>query len=269
MDDKHKQYFETNKNSWNGRTAIHIGSEFYDVASFKNGKTSLNQIELEALGDVKGKSLLHLQCHFGMDTLSWEREGAIATGIDISDEALRQAEGLRDELDLKSRFVNSNIYDLKENLNEKFDIVFTSYGVLGWLPDMKGWAEIVSHFTKPGGIFYIVEFHPFYLTFDSDFGSIPYNYFNTGQPYEEEFEGSYTDGGEGQVFKDYSWSHTFSDVVNGLINHGFTIEEFNEYPYSVYNCFPEMVELEPGKYVNKHCGTKIPHMFSVKARKNA
>ncbi|MCB0724475.1 MAG: class I SAM-dependent methyltransferase [Ignavibacteriae bacterium] len=268
MDDKHKEYFETNKNSWNGRTAIHIGSEFYDIESFKKGKSSLMNIELDALGDVKGRSLLHLQCHFGMDTLSWEREGAIATGIDISDEALRQAEKLRDELGLKSCFVNSNIYDLKDNLEGQFDIVFTSYGVLGWLHDMDGWAEIVSHFTKPGGTFYIVEFHPFYLTFDPEFNSIPYSYFNTGKPYVEEHEGTYTGGGDGNFFIDYQWSFTLSDVINSLIKHGFTIEEFNEYPYSAYPCFPENEEIEPGKFVNKHCGTKIPHMFSIKARKN-
>src|SRR5690606_1984872 len=177
--DKHNKFFEDNKTSWNQRATVHVKTDFYGVKEFKEGKSSLKFVELEALGDVKGKSLLHLQCHFGQDTLSWEREGAIATGVDCSGEAIRQAKSLRDELGLKAEFIESNIYDLKETLDKKFDIVFTSYGTIGWLPDLDKWGEIVAHFTKPGGIFYIVEFHPYMWTLDDDMENIVYPYFTT------------------------------------------------------------------------------------------
>ena len=145
MMDNYQSYFEANKQSWNKRTAVHKDSAFYDLASFKKGKSSLNKIELEELGSVKGKSLLHLQCHFGMDTMSWQREGAHCVGVDLSDEAIKLAKEINEELKLKTEFICANIYDLKSalkvsptggDLEGPFDIVFTSYGTIGWLPDL-------------------------------------------------------------------------------------------------------------------------------------
>ena len=185
-------YFTANKLSWNKRTAVHKDSAFYDLGSFKKGKTSLNKIELDELGDVKGKSLLHLQCHFGMDTMSWEREGAIVTGVDLSDEAIKLANEIRDELKLNAKFICANIFGLKENKEVLScyssptgggwvgaDIVFTSYGTIGWLPDLDKWAEIVAHFLKPGGTFYIADFHPVLWMMDENFEQVRYDYFNS------------------------------------------------------------------------------------------
>ena len=154
-----RKYFEQNKNLWNKRVAIHKHSDLYDVEEFKKGKLSLQPIEIEELGDVKGKSLLHLQCHFGLDTLSWARLGAKTTGIDFSEEAVDPALLLNDELKLDSKFICSNIYDIENHLNEKFDIVFTSYGTIGWLNDLNEWGRLISLYLKPGGTFYIIDFH--------------------------------------------------------------------------------------------------------------
>ena len=156
--ENYQSYFEQNKDSWNKRTAVHKESAFYDLDSFKKGKSALNKIELEELGDVTGKSLLHLQCHFGMDTMSWARAGADCVGVDLSDEAINLAKEINSELNLHTGFICCNVYDLKQHLDKKFDIVFTSYGTIGWLPDLDKWAEIVAHFLKPGGIFYIADF---------------------------------------------------------------------------------------------------------------
>ena len=138
MDDR----IEINRRNWNERTPIHAASAFYNVEGFRSGKVTLTATEMAELGDVKGKSLLHLQCHFGMDTMSWARLGAIATGVDISDTAIDLARELNEELGLNVRFIRSNIYDLPEVLDEQFDIVYTAVGVLCWLPDMKRWAEL-------------------------------------------------------------------------------------------------------------------------------
>src|SRR3954453_14494479 len=142
----YEQYFEANKEGWNKRAIVHKDSSFYDIDSFKAGKSSLNKIELEELGNVKGKNLLHLQCHFGMDTLSWAREGAIVTGIDLSDEAIKTAKELSNELNIPAQFICCNVYDSLQHINQQFDIVFTSYGVIGWLPDLDIWCSIIAIF---------------------------------------------------------------------------------------------------------------------------
>ena len=161
--ENYDQYFQANKELWNAKTPIHNKSEFYDVAGFKAGDSTLRSVELEELGDVKGKSLLHLQCHFGMDTMSWAREGAKVTGMDLSDVAIARAKELSAELSIPADFVCCNLYDLPQHLEGSFDLVFTSYGTIGWLPDLDKWASVVKHFLKPGGTFYIVEFSSLYL----------------------------------------------------------------------------------------------------------
>src|SRR3954464_11903705 len=155
----HDEYIQSNRKLWNDWTGIHAQSEFYDVESFKEGKFRLHPIEKEELGDVRGKTLLHLQCHFGLDTLSWANLGAIVTGADFSDKAIDLARELSRETGLPATFICSNIYDLPAALEGQFDIVFTSHGVLGWLPDMPNWGKVVAHFLKPGGTFYVAEVH--------------------------------------------------------------------------------------------------------------
>jgi SAM-dependent methyltransferase len=259
-----EHYFQTNKDAWNKRTAVHKDSSFYDVASFKAGKSSLNKIELEELGDVKGKSLLHLQCHFGMDTLSWAREGAIVTGVDLSDEATKIAKELSEELNIPAEFICCNLYDTTEHIAQQYDVVFTSYGVIGWLPDLNRWAEIISALLKPGGVFYMVEFHPVVWMMDENFEFIKYHYHNEEVIIEEQ-SGTYTDRNADIHYREYSWNHSISEVLNALIKNGLIIEHFNEFNYSNYNCFNKTVQGEDGFWRIKGLKNKIPMMYSVKA----
>ena len=161
-------YYETNKKRWNELVGIHADSEEYDIDGFIAGKNSLQDIELRILGDVKGKSLLHLQYHFGMDTINWSRLGVKATGVDFSETAIELARELAKKTGMDTNFVCSNVYDLRNNLTGQFDIVFTSIGVLCWLQDVKEWARIIAHFLKPGGTFLLVESHPFMWVFDDE-----------------------------------------------------------------------------------------------------
>ena len=264
--DQHQSYFEANRESWNKRTAVHKDSAFYDLEAFKNGMLSLNKIEMEELGDVSGRSLLHLQCHFGMDTMSWQRLGANCTGVDLSDEAINLARSINDELQLDTVFICSNIYDLRENLDGQFDIVFTSYGTIGWLPDLDKWAGIIAHFLKPGGTFYIADFHPALWMMDEHFKYIKYNYFNTSV-IEEENVGTYTDKDAPIRSKEYSWNHPFSEIFSALIKNGLTIEQFNEFPYSPYNCFNDMEQGPDEMWRIKGMEEKMPVMYSIKAVK--
>ena len=269
-----KNYFEANRLLWNRRTSIDAQSEFYALQEFKRGRTSLNFVELEALGDVKGKSLLHLQCHFGMDTLSWARLGANATGVDFSGEAIKLAKELNEELNLDAepacrsgRFICSNVYDLKEKLDRKFDIVFTSYGVIGWLPDLNKWAEIISHFLKPGGTFFLAEFHPVIWMYDNKIKNLKYSYFNSGKPIEEKIKGTYADKNAEIEMTEYGWNHSLDEVFNSLKSNGLKVESFNEYPFSFYNVFPDMVKGEDNLWRIKGFENILPLMYSVKAER--
>ena len=263
-----QQYMEINKQLWEGRVEYHLKSELYDMESFMAGKTSLTEIEKNALGDVSGKTLLHLQCHFGQDTLSWARKGAIATGIDFSEKAIETAKELAGKLDLKARFITTNVYDLSTVLEEKFDIVFTTFGAIPWLPDLEKWAAIVGNHLKSGGIFYLAEFHPAFYMFNFDNHKVEYSYFNENKPYVEEVEGSYADGNNNIKGTECFWNHSFAEVLNPLLKNGMNLLEFNEYDFSPYKVFPNMEEREPGRYIwGRKFGIRFPHIFSLKMQK--
>ncbi len=259
--------FENNRESWNELTSLHVKSDFYNLKRFKKGNTSLNHIELDEIGEVKGKKLLHLQCHFGMDTLSFARLGAIVTGIDISDESIKVATELSEELALPARFFRSNVYEIGKVLDERFDIIYTSYGAINWLNDLDKWAKIINHYLKPGGIFYMVEFHPFIYTLNEELQIKEY-YFKT-KPIETRVNRTYTENSQvsKKNLKHVEWHHSLSEVLNSLITNGLQIDLFNEFPYQVYNCFRNMIEIEKGKWVFEKYKDKIPYMFSIKAIK--
>ncbi len=259
-------YRKINKDAWNRRTEIHYHSEFYDIKQFIEGESSLNGIELNLLGDIKDKKILHLQCHFGQDTISLNRLGAVATGIDFSDIAIEKAKMLASKIKSDASFICCDVYDLKKHLNEKFDIVFSSYGVIGWLPDLDKWAEIISHFLKPGGEFILVEFHPVVWMFDDSFEYIKYNYFKD-EPIIETVSGTYADKSANIEFKSVNWNHSLSEIINSLINHGMVLKSFDEYDYSPYNCFENTVKIDDRKYRIKNLGDKIPMVFSLRAQK--
>jgi 2-polyprenyl-3-methyl-5-hydroxy-6-metoxy-1,4-benzoquinol methylase len=258
------KYFDVNKDAWNKRTIVNKASAFYDVAAFKAGKSSLNPLEKNSLGDVSGKSLLHLQCHFGMDTLSWAREGATVTGIDLSDEAISTAKQLSSELNIPAEFICCNVYDTLEHITQQYDIVFTSYGVIGWLPDLNRWAEIISKALKPGGIFFLAEFHPVVWMFDDDFKFIKYPYHDEAVITETQ-TGTYADRNAPIEYKEYSWNHSLSEVLTALLQNGLTIQQFEELNYSYYNCFNNTVQGEDGYWRIKGLEDKIPMMYAIKA----
>ena len=260
-------YISINKKSWNKKTEIHVDSDFYDNKNFIKGKSSLHQIELDLLGDIKGKSILHLQCHFGQDTISLSKLGAKATGVDLADKAIAIAKDLAIQTNSDAQFICCNIYDLPEFLNQEFDIVYTSYGTIGWLPDMNEWASIVSQFLKPNGKFVFVEFHPVVWMFDDNFEKIGYNYFNS-RPIIETIDGTYADKTAPITDEYITWNHPISEVVNSLINNGITINSLDEFDYSPYNCFNKTIEIAPNKFRIKHLTDKIPMVYSIVGTKN-
>lgn len=253
-------YIKINKESWDKRTEIHVKSKFYDVEGFLKGRNVLNEIELGALGCVADKSMLHLQCHFGLDTLSWARLGAKVTGVDLSSTAIDKAQSLAEKAALDARFICADLYSFGQESKQQYDIVFTSYGALCWLPDLNKWAELVVSSLKVGGTFYMAEFHPFNDIFSG------YSYFHTPTPDVEE-EGTYTENDNGETSTSITWAHPLSEVINALLSAGLTITQFNEYPYSPHNCFDNLVEQSAGKFYLKHKGKDVPLVYTVKATK--
>ena len=265
------KYMKQNLKLWNELTAIHKHSASYDLKGFKSGKSTLKSIELEEMGDVKGKSILHLQCHFGLDTLCWARMGAAVTGVDFSDKAIALAKSLSQELKIDANFICTDTYELPKILKGQFDFIFTSYGVLCWLPNLKDWGSVIAHFLKPKGIFYIVELHPFGYIFDDDRDAtslkVRCSYFHSPQPKKWEPDGSYADRKAKVTHPSYEWTHTMSDIINAIISCGLKIEFIHEFPYSVVSTFPFMEKGEDGWWRLKGKARTIPLMFSLKATK--
>lgn len=258
--------FETNRKTWNRKVAIHAKSDFYDLENFKNGKTSLNCYEIAALGTLAGKRVLHLQCHFGQDTLSLARLGARCTGVDISDEGIKLARQLNAELKLDAEFVCCNVLDTSKYVSEKFDIVFTSYGTIGWLPDLKPWAQMIAERLKPGGFFYMVEFHPIAWMFDYTVSPpvMKYGYHQKEAIYEE-YEGTYANKDSKIVSREYGWNHGLGEVITSLSEAGLYIEYLKEHDASPYDIFPNLQENREGLFEMEN--KLYPLIFEVRAKK--
>lgn len=261
-----QDYISLNRDTWNKRTDVHVTSSFYDLDGFMLGASSLNETELALLGDVSGKSILHLQCHFGQDSLSLARLGAKVTGVDLSDRSIAKARELNEALGLDAEFICCDIYDLPEHLTRQFDIVFTSYGVIGWLPDLQRWGTLVQSFLKPGGHFVMVEFHPLIWMYDPGFTQIIYSYFNT-EAIIDETTGTYTDRNAPITYTEISWNHSLDEVLGALIHNGLQLKRFREHDFSHYNCFAGMEQTGERHYIIKALGNKAPLMYSLKVQK--
>ena len=265
-----------NNELWDEWTRIHETSEFYDLEGFKRGGTRLADYEVEEIGDVRGLDLLHLQCHFGIDTLSWARLGARVTGADISQVAVDLAAKTAAEIGIEeARFVRSQLDELPANLDGDFDLVYTSRGVLGWLPDIRRWAEVVAHFVRPGGRFYITEVHPVAQTFEND-GVAPgelkllYPYWEHRAPLAFDNIGSYADPDAAvTVPKEYGWDHGLGEIVTALIDAGLRIESLREYPFVAWK-IDYLAEAGDGTWrLPESVKGELPLFFSILATKPA
>ena len=268
------EYTTANQQWWDEAVGVHVNSEFYELDAFKAGKSKLHKLDLEEVGDVKGKSLLHLQCHFGMDTLSWARLGANVTGADFSSQAIETARSLSSELGIDATFVQSDIYKLPEALpaSEKFDIVYTSYGTIWWLPDLMPWGKVIASYLKPGGFFYIADSHPFMHTIAwTENLQLGYPYFSR-EPDISDGTGTYADRNAKMTHTvTYGWNHPLSETFTSLLSAGLNIEFFHEFPFSSWECLPAagMVKDENGLWWLKDEAKRdmLPLTFSLKASK--
>lgn len=263
-------FLSANKRHWDDAATVHYKSSYYDVDGFVNGGVTLSPIELSELGDVNNKDLLHLQCHIGLDTLSWARKGAKVTGIDFSSESIKLANDLTREISLqdKARFIESDVYDLQKHLDKKFDIVFTSHGVLNWLPDLGLWANTINNFIKPNGLFYIIDIHPYSWIFDDTEFRVKNSYFGTSNPDIWVSDGTYAiKSSEIKNKKTYLWQHTLGEVISALANVGLNVEFVHEFPFCSYKMWPFLEKNTDGFWYMPKDYPAIPMLFSLKATK--
>ena len=272
-------YIQSNRELWDKWTQVHLGSEFYDVDSFRDGGTEFGKgvrlapHEITDVGPVEGKDLLHLQCHFGMDTLSWARLGARVTGADISDAAIEAARELAAEIGVEATFVRCELYALPDVLQGDFDVVYTSNGVLGWLPDIERWAEVVAHFVRPGGVFYLNEGHPIMWAMDDDAAppKLRYHYWSRPDaPIISPVVGSYADPtADVDHAVEYGWNHSLGEVVTALASNGLRIEMLREQPFLHWET-PFLVKSEDGTWrLPGELDGTMPLSYALRASKPA
>jgi SAM-dependent methyltransferase len=266
-----EDWVDCNRAAWDERVGIHLGSAFYDNESFRAGRSSLRPFELEEVGSVAGRSLVHLQCHFGQDTLSWARLGADVTGLDFSGDAVVAARQLASDIGLTAEFVEANVYDAVEALDGRtFDIVYTGLGALVWLPDVERWADVVAALLKPGGFLYLAEFHPVADVFDHDTLLAVHDYFTKPEGSRFETSGTYTDWDAAtEANVNYEWTHPVSSVVSALLGVGLRLELLHEHDHTLFERWPFLERRDDGTYWLPEGMPRLPLLYSLRATKPA
>ncbi|MFN3232149.1 MAG: class I SAM-dependent methyltransferase [Alphaproteobacteria bacterium] len=257
-----------NRRNWNERVPLHVASKAYDVEGFRAGTSSLSPQQIDDVGSVEGKSLVHLQCHFGLDTLSWARLGARVTGLDFSEPAIQAARQLASDINVEARFVCADVYGAAEALNETYDIVYTGLGAINWLPDIQGWARVVADLLKPGGELYLLEYHPFTWVFADDDLAVAYDYFTPNGLHLDDAS-TYTDAdrmlSETQTVE---WNHNIGDVVSAVLNAGLNLTLLREENRSyLYQRWPFLVAAADRHYDTPADHPSLPLMYTLGASK--
>lgn len=242
---------QANRRNWDDRVAAHqCAPDDYDIAAFEKGQCTLKNPELGALGEVKGKTLLHLQCHFGMDSISWARRGARVTGVDFSPKAIARARELSAEVGVPVEFIESDVLALA--LDRCFDFVVTTYGILCWLCDMKRWADVVASHLKPGGTFFMIDEHPFTRLLEPVARSeeavrmeVLGSYFDEGAM---RFENDTSYAGNAKLTQrtSYEWNHSMADIMNALVGAGLEIRRVEEMREIFYPAWSHLVPTREG-----------------------
>jgi 2-polyprenyl-3-methyl-5-hydroxy-6-metoxy-1,4-benzoquinol methylase len=263
---KGEEASDLNRAWWDERVPIHVASDFYDVDAFKAGASTLRRFELEEVGDVSGRSLVHLQCHFGLDTLSWARLGARVAGLDFSRPAVEAARSLAAEAELDAEFVCASVYEAPAALGgRRFDIVYTGLGALNWLPDVTRWARVVADLVAPGGFLYLSEFHPIADVFADQDLTIEHDYFQT-ESFTFDDPGTYADlEARTEHNRAEQWQHPLGEVVSAVIAAGLTIELLHEHDHTLFPRWP-FLEREGAAYRFPPGHPRLPLMFSLLAR---
>jgi SAM-dependent methyltransferase len=260
---------EANRRNWDDRTGVHLESRFYDVEGWLREEPGPRPREVEALGEVAGLTLLHLQCHFGLDTLAFARAGAAVTGLDFSPAAIEAARTIARRAGLADRatFVCSDVLDAADALNARtFDIVYVSLGSLCWIPSVSQWASQVAALVAPGGRFYLHDGHPLAWALADTRPCLEHTYFEELKPYAEDTPDTYTDATRPVVNqRSYEWNHSIGETVTALIRHGLRLEWLVEHDWTVWPRFGWLVAAGDRHWTSPAGVPRMPLSFSLLA----
>jgi SAM-dependent methyltransferase len=255
-----------NQANWDDRVPIHVASSFYDLAGFRAGADTLRPFEPAEAGDLPRQQLVHLQCHIGLDTLSWARRGALVSGLDFSAPAIAAASALAAELGIEANFVVSDVYDAPAALGgRRFDIVYTGIGALAWLPDIPRWARVVAGLLAPGGFLYLVEGHPVAQILDDATGLVVSRDYFDSRPTVEEYAHTYTDGPPLEHVRTVEFQHGIGEVITALIEAGLRIEFLHEFDFDAFGRYESLRRQDDGTYRFPPGRPRVPLIFSVRA----
>jgi SAM-dependent methyltransferase len=264
-------YLAANQANWDERVTTHLKSAFYDVEGWLRRRPGPEPRELAVLGDVAGQQFLHLQCHFGLDTLAWARAGAVVTGLDFSPAAIAAAQDLAQRAGLsdRSRFVCADVYKASEALaGTVFDIVYVNLGALCWLPSVDAWAAQVGALVDGGGRFYIHDGHPLAWAMAPEKPLIEHTYFEEDAPYVDDSGQTYTDAGSLLANRpSYEWNHGIGQIVSALVRHGLRLEWLAEHDWTFWPHFPWLVQNAEGNWTTPPDTPRFPLSFSLFATK--
>ena len=273
------QWFSDNERNWDDRAELHMAGNYYDYQRLLEDPTAISSElaqDIERFGDLTGKDVIHLQCHLGTDTIGFARRGASRViGLDLSEASLAHARSIAERAGADVEFVHANVYDARQAVSGNFDLVYTSIGVLCWLPDIARWAQVIASLLKPGGTFFIRDDHPMFMTIGEDISDglkIEAPYFEQDAPMTWDDDSSYVDSpGAPRITHttNHQWNHSLGQIVTALINAGLVIDELEETPRAAWCPWPELMEQDSagGWHLREH-PERLPLQFAITAHKN-
>lgn len=273
------QWFSDNERNWDDRAELHMAGNYCDYQRLLEDPTAISAElaqDIEKFGDLTGKEVIHLQCHVGTDTIGFARRGASRViGLDLSEASLAHARSIAERAGADIEFVHANVYDAREAVSGDFDLVYTSIGVLCWLPDIAQWARVVASLLKPGGAFFIRDDHPMFMTIGEDISDglkIEQPYFEQDAPMTWDDDSSYVDSpGAPRITHttNHQWNHSLGQIVTALINAGLVIDELEETPRAAWCPWPKLMEQDStgGWHLREH-PERLPLQFAITAHKN-
>ncbi|MFT6627709.1 MAG: SAM-dependent methyltransferase [Flavobacteriales bacterium] len=261
------QQLADNRAMWDGSVEGHVAGDFYRVSEFLAGRDPIPPYERAELGDVSGLDVLHLQCHFGQDTLALARSGATVTGVDFSGEAIAAAERLAEQAGLEGTFLESDVYAAHDVLDgAMFDLVYVNVGALCWLPSVARWAEVVTRALRPGGTLYLRDVHPVIATIEEVDGRLEFLY-----PYSVEAGVvSYEDGlqyaSENPPRPNHQWSHSLGEIITSIVGAGMQVEWLKEHFAADWQALPAMAKIDDWMFaLPEPLRDRVPMTFSLRA----
>ena len=266
-------YIAANRANWDERVPIHVASKFYDVERWLRERPGPRERELEVLGDVRGLDVVHLQCHFGLDTLAFANAGSRVTGLDFSDAAIGEARSLADRAGLtdRARFVEADVLRAAEALSpERYDLVYVSLGALCWLPSVSQWAGQVAALLRPGGRLYLHEGHPLAWALADDDLRVQHSYFEEPEPHVDDVDVTYTDGdGRLENTRSYEWNHSIGEIVTAVLDHGLGVVTLVEHDWTGWPRFPWLVNASDDRWETPPDRPRVPLSFTLVAVRSA